>query len=194
MPAPIIKLADILAQAKAAQPEFSLELPFINERQFFNRDFHQIQLDHFDAKQAQEIHCNTTAQLIEKRTVTLNGVTFTLTTKYGRSTTATMNLTYKAVEIENFERENFGADDSFNSTTLTADQEVNVRNSDDDNVNLEDKLHGFDISQYRSSVEPDCRETAKLINGFANEWLKDHRNKQLLQRLFNTAFDRELYN
>lgn len=193
MPAPTLKLAEILTLAKATQPEFSIELPFINDHQFFDRDLQTIQLDHFDAKQAQEINCDTTVRLVEKRVVTLNGATLSLITKYGRSAVATMNLTTKAVEIQNFERENFNADDSFNSTTLTADQEVTVIDSDEDAVKLTEELHGYDISKYRNSVEPDCRTTASLINGFKQKWLQDHDNTQLLQRLFNSAFDRELY-
>lgn len=187
------ELEEILALAVKAEPKYSVVFPYFNDNDFYNRDNQTIQLDHFDIKQAQEIMCDGTVSLFDTRTVELNGVTFTVTTKFNKPVSACMNLTYKAVKIENFERENRHCDETSNSTSISCDPTAVVL-LDGREIKFDQEVEHYEVSRFQHSTDKSDRDASILINKLCQKWLNNRTNYQTLQRLFNTSLDRELYN
>lgn len=186
-------LNEILALAVKAEPKFSINLPYFNDNYFYRNDYQSIHLDHFDVKQAQEIMCDSTIELIDTRIVELNGIKFTVASTFKKPTTATMSLAYKAVKIENFERENRHCDDSSNSTIISCEPSAVIM-LDGESVTLNTEIQHYTITEFQRDIGKNNRDASKLINALASEWLNNRQNYQTLQRLFNTSLDRELYN
>lgn len=186
-------LTEILNLASAAKPHYSIALPYFDDNYFFRSDYQTIQLDHYDIKQAQEITADSTIVLIDTRTIELNGVEFSITSKFNKPISATMNLAYKAVKIENFERENRHCDATSNSTSISCEPSA-VITIDGDVIKLDQEIEHTEVRAFHQAIEQDNRNTSVMINDLAQKWLNSKRNYQLLQRLFNTALDREIYN
>lgn len=186
-------LSEILELAVKAEPKFSIRLPYFSDNCFYHSDLQSIYLDHFDAKQAQEIMCDSTIELIDTRILELNGIKFSVVSVFNKPITATMSLAYKAVEIENFERENRHCDDSSNSTMISSEPNAVIM-LDGGAIPLNTEIQHYTITEFLRDIDKNDRDASKLLNALASEWLNDQRNYQTLQRLFNTSLDRELYN
>ena len=186
-------LTEILNLASAAKPHYSIALPYFDDNYFFGSDYQTIQLDHYDIKQAQEITADSMVVLIDTRTIELNGVEFTITSKFNKPISASMDLTYKAVKLENFERENRHCDATSNSTSVSCESSAVVV-IDGGMIKLDQEIEHAEIGTFHKTIEQDNHSTSVMINDFAQKWLNNKLNYQLLQRLFNIAIDREIYN
>lgn len=186
-------LTEILNLASAAKPHYSIALPYFDDNYFFRSDYQTIQLDHYDIKQAQEITADSTIVLIDTRTIELDGVEFTITSKFNKPISATMNLAYKAVKIENFERENHHCDATSNSTSISCEPSA-VITIDGEAIKLDREIEHAEVGAFHKTIEQDNRSTSVMINDLAQKWLNSKLNYQLLQHLFNIALDRETYN
>lgn len=194
----ILNFSELLLNAKSIDPQFSVAFTYLDEDKFFNPDYQMIQLDHHDISLANEIICDLTTKLVEKRVFEIEGTKVSLITEYSRLSFASMNLRTKKIDITNFERENFNTDDSFSSTLITLDGRIKLVDEESfiNNLIYNPKLNqttwesdGFEIENFRKDVQPNALETEKILNNLFENWLQQPENSKIMLNRLNKGVE-----